>query len=233
MSSILKAIRKAEDEKRAGDSVAPDLMVDHGQSTPKSRPAMLFPLSIGVVVGVLLAGAGILMLDDGSNSTLEANKDNRAGLQEAPSVVAERAPLLSNKQVVADGHAEKPLAPDAAGADEIVKKEVIVSEPVHRIADDRTAKVVNPTTSKPEEAKVKKTVANTEPAQTFSVPPGVHLVVSEIYYQEDDASSMAVVNDLPVMMGTYVDSAIVTAINKNSVMFELDGNSFLVPVSRP
>ncbi len=57
--------------------------------------------------------------------------------------------------------------------------------------------------------------------------------MSEIFHQKDNANSMAVVNDLPVMLGTYVDSALVKAINKDSVEFEFNGNSFLVPVSEP
>ncbi|NIP49927.1 MAG: hypothetical protein GWO30_08070, partial [Gammaproteobacteria bacterium] len=73
MSSILKAIRKAEDEKRAGDSVAPDLMVDHGQSTPQKKQTFMFPMVAGVVVGAVLVGAGILMLNVGDKSALETD----------------------------------------------------------------------------------------------------------------------------------------------------------------
>jgi hypothetical protein len=57
------------------------------------------------------------------------------------------------------------------------------------------------------------------------------LVVGEIFYQDDESNRMAVVNDLPVMIGTYVDAAIVTAINEDSVEFEAGGKSFSVSVS--
>ena len=54
MSSILKALRKLEEEKRGGKLEAPDLRVDQGQSTTVRKS--LLPLVVGVVLGALIVG---------------------------------------------------------------------------------------------------------------------------------------------------------------------------------
>ena len=54
MSSILKALRKLEEEKRGGKLEAPDLQVDQGRPDTTGRP--FIPLLIGAVLGILLIG---------------------------------------------------------------------------------------------------------------------------------------------------------------------------------
>ena len=54
MSSILKALRKLEEEKRGGKLEAPDLRVDQGQSAAVGKS--LLPLIVGVVLGALVVG---------------------------------------------------------------------------------------------------------------------------------------------------------------------------------
>ncbi len=79
------------------------------------------------------------------------------------------------------------------------------------------------------------TVARLAEADSIAVnikplPEGVHLKVSETFYHEDPANSMAVVNDLPVMIGTFVDSAMVLEIHSDKVVFKIDDTLYDVPV---
>ena len=44
---------------------------------------------------------------------------------------------------------------------------------------------------------------------------------------------MAVVNDLPVMVGSHVDAAVVTEIRTDQVLFEIDGKVYSVSAAHP
>lgn len=68
--------------------------------------------------------------------------------------------------------------------------------------------------------------------QAAQLPAGTRLLVSEIYYQ-GDLDSMAVVNDLPVMVGSHIDSALVTEIQVDRVLFDIDGKVFAVSLQKP
>jgi hypothetical protein len=65
------------------------------------------------------------------------------------------------------------------------------------------------------------------------LPDGISLLVSEIFYQQDSANSMAVVNDLPVMVGSQVDSAVVAEILPDSVVFKIGDKTYAVDQSNP
>jgi general secretion pathway protein B len=70
------------------------------------------------------------------------------------------------------------------------------------------------------------------PVETLALPDGIRLSVTEIFYQ-DAVNSMAVVNDLPVMVGSHVDAAVVTEILTDRVLFEIDGKVYSVSVPHP
>ena len=70
------------------------------------------------------------------------------------------------------------------------------------------------------------------PPETVALPDGIRLNVTEIFYQ-DAVNSMAVVNDLPVMVGSHVDSAVVTEIRADRVLFEIDGKVYPVSALQP
>lgn len=54
------------------------------------------------------------------------------------------------------------------------------------------------------------------------------LVVSGIVYQQDPESRMAVVNDLPIMVGTSIEGALVEEIRPASVVFRYEDQRFEV-----
>jgi len=227
MSSILKALRKLEEEKRGGKLEAPDLRVDQGQSTTARKS--LLSLVVGVVLGALIVGLIFFW---------------PIGTPQKPDVVRSD-PSKTASPVTVPPAASQPVVTDPPPAPETVRKVQVTSvldKPEAPVAP-RVAKPVLPADSEPVVSKVdhviaepvspvKVAVRQEVPPEPEALPDGINLLVSEIFYQ-DAVNSMAVVNDLPVMVGSHVDSAVVKEISADQVLFEIDGKVFTVPVSQP
>ena len=69
---------------------------------------------------------------------------------------------------------------------------------------------------------LKKALDVPAPPKPLMLPANVNLKVAEIFYQEDPANRMAVVNDLPVMVGTPVEGALVQEIRPDHVIFRVN-----------
>lgn len=244
MSSILKSLRKLESQKRGGTR-APDLLVDQGGGA-SPRSSALLPLAAGIALGAL---AVVLVLfltmlrEEPTSPPLTSSKpvteqpataapaplssavrDVRADLVSEQSPSAEPAPVTSPQftgpvlpAVQADRQAPVALAP----SEEPVSKGAAVT-PRAQVARDTRPSVIG--------AKAQQVAAavHTSVAEKES-----DLQVTEIFYQDDRFNSMAVVNDLPVMVGTQVESAVVKDILPDAVIFTLDDRTLTVPVSKP
>ena len=307
MSSILKALRRLEEEKRGGKVEAPDFRVDQGQSPPRNKTL------ISLLAGVLLGGTGVVLflvlphllsssqdkstesqvvtqtVSDRVNENVQLSKKTQAN----DLVNADQTDLATSKIVAVPEAKPAPIptqpvqaaAPEAktdpvpmtkpvqAAAPEAKTDSVPVTQPVqaavpaaktdpvqaaqsgHSPSDTEpdTANVGKPgdtstdesdiyekhtITSMPSEGSVSETLqlklssSNSVETKTPSqLPPGVSLFVSEIYFQEDYVNSMAVVNDLPVMVGTHVDQAVVDKILPDRVLFQINGNLYSVLLS--
>lgn len=225
MSSILKALRKLEEEKRGGKLEAPDLRVEQGQSTTVRKS--LLPLVVGVVLGALIVGL-IFFWPTGSIQKPDIVQSVN------PTVLSPVIePTVASPEVVTDPppapQTEKPLQ----ATTDLTKPEAsvapVVSEPV----------VSRPVRMTPAPADIAEPVAPVEvvaqqelPQETVALPDGIRLNVTEIFYQ-DAVNSMAVVNDLPVMVGSHVDAAVVTEIRTDQVLFEIDGKVYSVSAAHP
>ena len=225
MSSILKALRKLEEEKRGGKLEAPDLRVDQGQSVAASKS--LLPLIVGVVLGALIVGL-IFFWPTGTPQKPDVVQSETPT---ALSPVIE--PPVASPQVVTDlppaPQTAKPLQVTTAPAKPEASVTPVVSEPV----------VSRPVHMTPAPADIAKPAAPVEvvvqqelPPETVALPDGIRLNVTEIFYQ-DAVNSMAVVNDLPVMVGSHVDAAVVTEIRADRVLFEIDGKVYSVSTPHP
>lgn len=297
MSSILKALRKLEEEKRGGKLEAPDLRVDQGQSTGKSTP--LVPLAAGIVCGA--AVVVLLFLVPGGSDRKPEIVQNEP--RTAVATVAEQTQPLPQAAAVkpvspetaapSQASAPAPAKSEALAAVAASGKDPAVSEgrsatsaaarsQVQRVPQAVAEKpVIQTTTEAPppasaavsansetpeaviapgnapgvsegnsvDDSAVESQAQIEQPADVVvaarpsgvgvvqtpfpkaaQLPAGIHLQVSEIYYQ-GDLNSMAVVNDLPVMVGSHIESALVTEIQADRVLFEIDGEVF--PVSPP
>ena len=236
MSSILKALRKLEEEKRGGQLEAPDLRVDQGQTASKARPWVY--LATGVVCGAALVGLIYVVLGGHKQQTEIAQNELRAPVN----AVAEQALPLPQAA------AEEPLPSDVstpprsiAPGQPVTPAAVAIStsEPGLARGGPPNSPAVERQPKKDQRAAAAVTTrpAGTEamqaPApQAAQLPAGTRLLVSEIYYQ-GDLDSMAVVNDLPVMVGSHIDSALVTEIQVDRVLFDIDGKVFAVSLQKP
>lgn len=244
MSSILKALKKLEEE-QAGRS-ASSSAGSGGQAVPSTyvgRPLLL--LIGGMGVGLLLAGGLYFWLGGSRESQIPpapvALEQKPAGITEpaAPGACLVVAEPSSAKVMTA------PLPPVAAVTVPAVKAKVVAAPQ----AAEKAATVAAATTvavetapppapslpskdvAEPPKAPVEQIQIKSHdipaPGQQWAAP---HLTVSDIL-PASGGGRMAIVNGLPVMEGTMVEDAVVKEIRPEQVVFEVDGKSVVVPLS--
>ena len=236
MSSILKALRKLEEEKRGGKLEAPDLRVDQGR--PASVGKSFLPLVAGIVFGAVIVGLFFLWPPGPTQKPDVVQSEPLAPVVSAAlqAVVNEAPPVPETAKALPDTSAPaKSETPVAASVNEPAVTQamrapdpatVTGSEPRRQKASPLAPGIAGP--AEPARAVVEKSV----PGEVVALPEGISLIVTEIFYQ-DAVNSMAVVNDLPVMVGGHIDSAMVTAIHIDRVLFEIDGKVYTVSASQP
>lgn len=262
MSSILKALRKIEEEKRVASHAAPDLRMDQGLAEPKPRP--LLPLIAGVALGSVCVG--LFFLWSSSDFTEVASQPQRQPQADAQVVVVESNQAEQPVIVLEEKSPVTPLSASPAPAvrektpEKVVETSkipeiILPAEPVPAffttpepvktleppVAFEAQAKAPNvvkaPKVVKeaPKESMTSTGSSKPEslPVKARPLPVGASLKVTEVFYQDDPANSMAVVNDLPVMIGTFVDSAVVLEIRSDKVVFKIGDDSYDVPVTPP
>lgn len=245
MSTILKALRKLEEEKRmASPRDLPGQVLTERVAAPRrARSALL--LVTGVATGLLLAilgGAGVFWL---KGPAPEVSPHQQ--VLPAASAVESSGPLavLPQERLPATPVEAKPTrSPVAPGSD------AVKDRPHHGPATTTTATLpaavpptvlARPDRHVPEQggsalpAGEGATVAQASVASTVLPPPGAvwtapHLQVTEIFPANAAGGRMALVNGLPVMEGTRVDNALVKEVRAGEVLFEIDGRSVAVPL---
>jgi len=237
MSSILKALRKLEEEKRGGKLAAPDLRVDQGQSTRKR--GLLLPTVTGGVLGAVIMGLLFFWVVDQKDPVPTGPAD--AVVKKTPPEVL-RTDTATAVPKQPKGPSTQPGAAFSERAEDVVTSTVAHPTPVPapQIKSVPIPAAKSPPASKdeqPSQSTVKKgeyravRQAASLPESSQKLPAGVVLAVTEVFYQEDAANSMAVVNDLPVMVGTFVDAAVVSDIRPDHVIFTIDGEKYSVPLA--
>jgi hypothetical protein len=245
MSSILKALRKIEEEKRAAEHAAPDLRIDQG--LVHGRATRLLPLFSGVVLGATLVGLFFLW------STKELTPSNQNNSAPMPNLVLSGHMQAAKTANVGQGTeasvpvttgnnlepiilATKSLEPfHEAGKISVV---ILPKEPVATV--ESTVKASKAIAEKVPVQKEQPVLSSSIPASAAPLlldasvlPKGLILQVTEIFYQDDSANSMAVVNDLPVMVGTQVESAVVSEIQPDRVIFKVGDKTYSIAGVKP
>ncbi len=228
MSTILKALKKLEEEQRAA---APQPLAGKVLTTvavPKRRARPLWLVVAGVAGGLLLAvlaGTGYLWMRDtprGSGamvaptSVVPSVAPSPAILPESPATVPADLPARVAQAIGASppGVVAAPPAPN----------------PPPQPAPGKAAVDPIPAPAPPAEAVEEVAVASRvipAPGQQWTV---TRLQVTEIFPGTGN-ERMAMVNGLPVMAGTWVEDALVKEIRAAQVVFEIDGKSVVVPLS--
>lgn len=236
MSSILKALKKLEEEQagRASGSSSPT----GGQLVTPVRTARPMVLVLGgVSAGLLLAILLFVMLGKQSEVPVQpvaeplAEKSNAvphtppeapaaaqpATLSSPVSALPGKAPVSSPTSKVASSPGTKAGTPAPAGKEQIERQTMPQALP--GIAAKPGQGAVDHVEIKRREIPA--------PGLQWSAP---HLTVTEIL-PVSGGERMAIVNDLPVMEGTVVDGAVVSEIQADRVIFTIDGRSVGVPLS--
>lgn len=220
MSSILKALKKLEEEKAQRRETPVDIACDILRSPRPHRRS--FPTgAVPVVVGgiAVAALAGWLLLTWISFGRPRA----ASSVEPAPSAQARpQHPPLMNAAA----------AETRAAADEPEVVEVRIAEPqAPRVSDTGGRPLREPavTTAKAA-AKLPPPMSPPPEPSPESAPRFVRpdLTVSGIAFQLDHQARLAVVNDLPVMEGTEIDGATVEEILPDQVRFSFSGRVFEV-----
>ena len=213
MSSILKALRKLEEEKSRSREGTPDIARDILKRGPRRKafPWMTFA-SVAVLVLVFALTGYILM--------------GKSEFQEPPQTQAihEMPPAQSPAPAVSSSEQKNPLqavsapAPPTAAARKTPTK--IPAGPALSAEPKATPEPV-------------KTAPAPRPAAKETVDPLPALTLTGIAFQEDRESRLAVINDLPVMEGTVIAGARVVEISEDRVRFNYSGRSFDVLLDGP
>lgn len=210
MSSILKALRRLEEERARQSSVAPEIaasLLRHGARRRQS-PLWLWPT---VIIAVAAVAAALLW-----------------SWRPAPVTSQIVTPAASPATVVA-------RAATAGRGGEVIIEEVIEqrqpvllppSAPV-AVPAPRPVKV-NPVAQKIEAGAMPPVAASK--AAVPMIEERQRPVVTAIAWQEESSARMAVVDGLPVMTGEFVGAAQIQEIRRDHILFVEAGRLFTVAI---
>lgn len=213
MSSILKALRKLEDDKSAlGEGsvdIAHDILKRRYENSATSGNLLLVGLA-----GLAVAAAFAVLF-----WVYWPMKQPQLGIVEPPPpepVVAQRPPA-------------KGPAADKGPVPEVNEPELspILSQPEAKLGESQQPKLSLPLIGQPN-------MAGTAVAKPPPVPPVVlpDLLVSEIIDNRHPDARLAIVNDLPVMEATEIAGAQVVEILADRVRFSYKGIEFIKKVQK-
>jgi len=197
MSSILKALRKVEDENAALGGGSVDLAHDilkRSYDEKKNAPWLLISgcvvlMAIAVALGWWLAG----YQQKATPSSVSSEMVETSATQ--PSPVAREDQVSFHEPV-------EPGIPAAPIASVTVKPEVYIDLPKQEVSQTEPV---------------------TEKNQAVILPV---MLIEEIVYQQDPAARLAVINGLPVMEGTDIDGVRVIEILADRVRCSYQGEEF-------
>lgn len=211
MSSILKALKKLEQERAVRGERPVNLAVDIHRGARRRRQNLLIPAA-WVLLGMgLAAGVAWLVRAPGSE------RPPAGTLAPAPALVSPQTPNVPQLPVPATPREPVPVSslptanhgPSTAGA--VGRGATAPVRPARLPTDNQLAL--------PEG--VSGGLGRSEKGKSESRQPGLEL--TGIVWQDDAASRMAIINDLPVMVGTVIEGAKVVEIRSDRVVLTADG----------
>jgi general secretion pathway protein B len=224
MSSILKALKKLEQEKVRRGDLAVDLALDIHRGARRQRYHRLLPVSLVILVLGCVAAA-VWLLHSPATEWIAAGARPPAPV----SPLLPRAPLPPHPVTVNDPEtvAAIPQAPSQslAGAASSVTQTA-------RLRSDRPQPSVRSSGRRPssQSRPAPGAAALAPPVAVGTDRPGLQL--SGIVWQQDPATRMAIIDDLPVMVGTEISGAKVLEILPDRVVLTANGKKRVL-VLRP
>lgn len=227
MSSILKALKKLEDEKatRQPESLKIDsdiLRVDNSQrySATGIVLAALLLFAGGSIATYMYMKRDSTPVVDGSKETIEVSKVTQPSLQlpVASDIKTEKLPEVIEIVPAKRSESKK------ASAIPKQQKQTAVAKPL-------SGGTFQPNTQLKHDDMVKKQPLTV--AQPSVAPKAVPaLRVNGIAFQDGDADSVAVINGVPVSGGSMIEGAKVEAIHKDRVRFSYKGEIFDIALGK-
>lgn len=248
MSTILKALKKLEQERSGTTDHLSGQLAGHVQNRPESSRLRAGVLLVGgLLLGVLGACGGFLWMNAGTDDVPVAAMSS---VDQPKQVPPEPARELVAEPVVRQADATS--SPEPAGtASSSVESAAVPVAPERRSPATPPVAVIETVIAEPEPVMVAE--AKTVVGQTVAVevkevslpedkvvsvesqqpplsvvPEALH--VSAIFF-EQNGGSMAVVDDLPVMEGMMVNNVLVEKIFADKVHFRIDGTLLVIPLS--
>ncbi len=228
MSTILKALKKLEEEQRAGAPLPLDsrIVSERGRAAGARRSGL--PMVLGVIGGglaVSLAVAGWFWLKPPADipvalvpvAVISGEAPPPARPRPEPTAAPAPAPLDSPAPVVPSRPESSPAAPQAQP---VAPPATVSAAPLQGSSPFADA------------TPLQVTVADRQIPEAGRQWVAPHLSVTEIFPPAAGGEWMAVVNDLPIMAGTTVEGALVERIERDRVLFSLDGRQIAVPLAR-
>ena len=245
MSTILKALKKLEDEKRAAAPVHFSARIVAAPTAARRSSHGVALIAAGAFGGLLLAVAvicGWFWLrsaepEGGPSQVMPSAPSGPPALAALPAPVSEqparnaKGPVAGASSRSAGNAAEPPPAtapaPSQARLTVTPPTQPLPPPPGQSVSPRRAA-----ATSPLHEASPAEVLVTDRqippPGQQWSAP---HLEVTDIFPPSAGSGWMAVVNGLPVMEGTMVADAVVEEIRADRVMFLIQGKVVTVPLS--
>jgi hypothetical protein len=242
MSSILKALKKLEDEKHAAAPVNLAARIVAEPAAARHSSHGMLRIAAGATGGLLLAIAVIygwfwLRSAEPDGVPVQGALPAQSGpLVPATGLVSEQ-PALSSKRPVG-GVSDRPAGqvaesrPAATAPSPVRLLSTVPMQPLPppagQIVPPQAAAV--PASHEPPPPEIN--VDNRQippPGQQWAAP---HLEVTEIFPPSAGSSWMAVVNGLPVMDGTMVEDVEVEEIRADRVLFLIQGKVVAVPLNK-
>jgi hypothetical protein len=220
MSSILKALKKLEQEKSGQSS--PVLNIDSNLLRESGSSRRSSPFTKALLL-LLVFGGGIVV----SYFVMRETKT---------------VPPLSRVQSVPQQTNQRPLVPTQTITPEIIPDEIIIvssrsERPAKNIREKKKHPLVAGSktenrTSKPVEKAASETFdkANNNVNEVHVTTPSLR--VNGIAFQNTSADSVAIVNGVPVSSGSSVEGATVEEIRKDRVLFQRNGDRFEIQLGQ-
>ncbi|OGU14914.1 MAG: hypothetical protein A2076_15495 [Geobacteraceae bacterium GWC2_53_11] len=221
MSSILKALKKLEDEKTGYSPDSLNIDSDILKNSEPSRSAS--PVTVVLVL--------LLMFGGGAAAAYFLMKETKV-----PSATAKtQAPAVAEIiQPPAAIQVTKQVSSQVKAAVIPVQKKSNAAATPHQQKKVSTGKTSQATAKKSDKtntlrSKDKPLQTGTAAQDELPAPVAVPSIrVNGIAFQNTGADSMAIINGIPVSSGSVVEGAIVEEIRKDSVVFRRNGEKFEV-----
>lgn len=222
MSSILKALKKLEDEKTgySPDSLKIDSDILKNSAPPKSTSPVTVALVLLLMFGGGAAAAYFMMKETKSPSATAHTQIAEVAKTGQPSAVPQSPKTVPAQLKPAVVPVQKKLP--VAALRQQQKKVSNRNAAVHAASG-------KPDKSGAQRSNDKLPETSTAAQNELSAPVAVPSIrVNGIAFQNTGADSMAIINGIPVSSGSVVEGAIVEEIRKDSVVFRRNGEKFEV-----